>query len=210
MARIKDLGGKVFVIAVSSGDLHHYSEEAPFVTKETRGEEFKAAMEYLGVDDFEILYPDTERHERLDVLPRREMIEQFEQGARLSMEKIEPTIVALPAISYNQDHEAVFRAGFTACRPAPPPRKGVPPIVLAYDNTALFWSMEREKFHPNFYVDISDYVERKTKALSLHRSQRKGPLHHASLENVEYTARARGREISCEAAEGYMCLRFAL
>lgn len=210
MARLKYLGAKVYVIAVSAGDLHHFSDEAPFVTKETRIKEFEEAMGYLGVDDFEILYPDTERHERLDQMPRREMIEQFEQRARLSMEKVEPTIVALPAISYNQDHEAVFRAGFTACRPAPAPRKGVPRIVLAYDNTALFWSMEREKFHPNFYVEITDHLEKKLQALKFHRSQRKGPLHHASLENVELLARARGREISCEAAEGYMCLRLAL
>ena len=210
IARMKDLGGEVYVIAVSAGDLHHYSEESPFVTGETRAKEFKAAMEYLKVDDFEILYDDTERHERLDALPRRTMIEQFERDCRLSLEKVEPTIVALPAISYNQDHEAVFRAGFTACRPAPPPRKGVPPIVLAYDNTALFWSMEREKFHPNFYVDITDYLEQKLSALSLHGSQKKGPLHHASLENVKLTAQARGREISREAAEGYMCLRFSL
>ncbi|MCZ6602983.1 MAG: PIG-L family deacetylase [Planctomycetota bacterium] len=210
IARMKDLGAKVFVMVVSAGDLRHFSEGSPFVTCETREKEFQAAMEYLRVDDFEILYPDTEKHQRLDVLPRREMIEQFEQKARLSMEKVEPTIVALPAISYNQDHEAVFRAGFTACRPAPAPRKGVPPIVLAYDNTALFWSMEREKFHPNFYVDITDYLEHKLKALSLHESQRKGSLHHASIENVEYTARTRGREVSVEAAEGYMCLRFSL
>ena len=210
IARMKALGAKVYVLAVSAGDLHHFSDKAPFVTGETRLKEFRAAMEYLDVDDFEILYSDTETHERLDALPRRELIEKFEQGAKLSMEKVEPTIVALPAISYNQDHEAVFRAGFTACRPAPAPRKGVPPIVLAYDNTALFWSMEREKFHPTLYVDITGYLEQKLKALSLHQSQRKDPLHHASLENVEFTAKARGREISCDAAEGYMCLRFAM
>jgi LmbE family N-acetylglucosaminyl deacetylase len=210
MARMKDLGAKVYVIAVSVGDLSHYSETDPFVKGDTRVTEFEAAMEYLRVDDCEVLFNDTERHERLDTVPRREMIELFERDARLSFEKVTPTIVALPAISYNQDHEAVFRAGFTACRPAPPPRKGVPPIVLAYDNTALCWSMEREKFHPNFYVDISQHLPQKLKALSFHGSQRKDPLHHASVENVETLARARGREISVEAAEGYMCLRFAV
>ena len=207
---MKEVGGKVFVLAVSAGDLHHFSEESPFVTADTREKEFRNAMEFLRVDDFEILYKDSETHQRLDMLPRREMIEQFEQKARLSLERVEPTIVALPAISYNQDHEAVFRAGFTACRPGPHPRKGVPPIVLAYDNTALFWSMEREKFHPTLYIDITGYLDHKLEALRKHSSQRKGSLHHASLENVEFLARARGREIACEAAEGYMCLRYTV
>ena len=126
------------------------------------------------------------------------------------MDKIKPTIVAIPAISYNQDHEAVYRAAHTACRPGVPEWKHFQPIVLAYDNTALFWSMEREKFHPNFYVDISNYLENKLTALAMHQSQMRDDIHHSSVKNVEYTARVRGSEISVEAAEGYMVFRHVL
>ena len=83
-------------------------------------------------------------------------------------------------------------------------------IVLGYDNTSLFWSLEREKFHPNFYVDISDFLDHKLKALSMHQSQMRDAIHHSSVQNVEYTARVRGREISVEAAEGYMVFRHVL
>jgi LmbE family N-acetylglucosaminyl deacetylase len=119
-------------------------------------------------------------------------------------------MVAIPVSSYNQDHEAVFRAAFTAARPGVPSIKPFQPIVIGYNNTSLFWSLEREKFHPTFYIDISNYLENKLTALGMHQSQMRDPIHHSSLKNVEYTARLRGSEISVEAAEGYMVFRHVL
>ena len=74
-------------------------------------------MEVLGVDDFEILIDDPEWHLRLDKMPRRDLINLFERDARLAVDRIHPTMVAIPAPSFNQDHEAVFKAALTACRP---------------------------------------------------------------------------------------------
>jgi len=212
MARITRAGGEVYCVVASVGDLEHYSEtdEYRFVTGSQRVEEFSRVMEFLKVNDWDILFRETELHERLDTLPRRRLIELIERDGKLAMDKIKPTLVAIPAISYNQDHEAVFRAAHTACRPGIRERKHFQPIVLAYDNTALFWSLEREKFHPNFYVDISDLLEIKVQAVQMHKSQVKTPIHHSSPENVRLLAQTRGKEISVEAAEGYMCLRFVL
>jgi len=210
MSRIKALGGEVYVVVVSVGDLDHYDGKEGWVMGNTRTSELENAMDLLKVDDHEILYRSTDLHERIDTLPRRELIEQFEKTGRLAMDKIKPTMVAIPAISYNQDHEAVFRAGLTACRPGVPEWKHFQPIVLTYDNTALFWSLEREKFHPNFYVDISDYLEDKISALEMHQSQMKPAIHHSSPENVRHLALTRGKEISTHAAEGYMILRWVL
>ncbi len=210
MSRIKSLGGEVYVVVVSVGDLDHYDGKEGFVLGNTRSSEMENAMNHLKVDDYDILYQSTELHERIDSLPRRDLIELFEKTGRLAMDKIKPTIVAIPAISYNQDHEAVFRAGLTACRPGVPEWKHFQPIVLTYDNTALFWSLEREKFHPNFYVDISDFLEDKITALEMHQSQMKPTIHHSSPENVRHLALTRGKEISTHAAEGYMILRWVL
>jgi N-acetylglucosamine malate deacetylase 1 len=207
MARIKALGGEVYVVFVSVGDLHHYKDGDGFVSTDTRKSELVQVMDLLKVDDYDVLYESTQLHERLDSLPRRELVERFERDGKLAFDKIKPTIVCLPAISYNQDHEAVFRAGLTACRPGMPHLKHFQPVVLSYDNTALFWSLEREKFHPNFYVDITDFLDVKLEALRLHKSQAKASIHHSSVENVEHIAHVRGKEISTGAAEGYMTLR---
>ncbi|GMV99746.1 MAG: GlcNAc-PI de-N-acetylase [Candidatus Hydrogenedentota bacterium] len=210
MARIKDLGGEVYCIICSVGDLKHYDGKQAIVEGTTREKEVKDVMDFLRVDDWEILFRDEQTHLRLDAIPRRDLISLFERDARLALDKIQPTILAIPIASYNQDHEAVFRAAWTAARPGVPSIKSFQPIVLGYDNTSLFWSMEREKFHPNFYIDISAYLEHKLKALSMHQSQMRDAIHHSSLQNVEYIARVRGREISREAAEGYMVFRHVL
>lgn len=211
MARLKAEGSEVFCVAVSAGDVHHYNvDKYSFVTGETRLQEFEAAMKTLEVDDYELVYNDSEIHLKLDALPLKELINLFEKDCRLSIDKLKPTMVILPAISYNQDHEAVFRAGFTACRPSLPDVKPMQKIVLSCDNPAISWSLEREKFHPNFYVDITDHLERKLKAVACYKSQVRPRLHHASLENIEWLARVRGREVSAEAAEAFMLHRFLI
>src|SRR5690606_36727943 len=117
MARIKDLGGEVYVMVCSIGDLKHYDGHDATVAASTRADELKNAMEYLEVDDYDILYRDADTHLRLDAIPRRDLIAQIEQESRLSYDRLKPTMVAIPVSSYNQDHEAVFRAAFTAARP---------------------------------------------------------------------------------------------
>jgi len=210
MARIKHLGGEVYCIVCSVGDLKHYDGTTHNVSGGTREEELKSVMEYLDVDDWEVLFRDEQTHLRLDAIPRRDLISLFERDAKLALDRLKPTMVAIPVSSYNQDHDAVFRAAWTALRPGVPSIKPFQPIVLGYDNTSLFWSLEREKFHPNFYVDISDFLDNKLKALSMHQSQMRDAIHHSSVQNVEFTARVRGREISVEAAEGYMVFRHVL
>jgi N-acetylglucosamine malate deacetylase 1 len=207
MARIKSLGGEVYVVVCSVGDLKHYDGSGEIVTGETREQELARVMQFLEVDDWDVLYRDAATHLRLDTLPRRELVAKFEREGKLAFDRVRPTMLAIPVGSYNQDHEAVFRAAFTAARPGVPSLKPMQRTVVGYDNTSLFWSLEREKFHPNFYVDISDFLARKLEALAMHRSQMRDPVHHSSLQNVEYTARVRGREVSVEAAEAYMVFR---
>lgn len=210
MARIKSLGGEVYCIVCSVGDLKHYDGTDAVVTAGAREREFAQVMEFLRVDDWDVLYRDERTHLRLDAIPRRDLIAKFERESKLALDRLRPTMLAIPVSSYNQDHEAVFRAAWTAARPGVPSIKPFQKIVLGYDNTSLFWSLEREKFHPNLYIDISAFLEHKLKALSMHQSQMRDPIHHSSVQNVEYVARSRGREISVEAAEGYMCFRHVL
>ncbi|MBI5093161.1 MAG: PIG-L family deacetylase [Candidatus Hydrogenedentes bacterium] len=210
MARIKSLGGEVYVIVCSVGDLKHYDGKDGMVTGSMRMDELKNVMQYLRVDDYDVLYRDAESHLRLDMIPRRDLIAKFERESTLALDRLKPTMLAIPVSSYNQDHEAVFRAAWTAARPGTPSIKPFQRMVLGYDNTSSFWSLEREKFHPNFYVDISKFLEQKLTALAMHKSQMRDATHHSSVQNVESIARVRGREISVEAAEGYVVFRHVL
>ena len=212
IARIKDLGGQVDVSLISVGSLDHYAANSDGsamrrVTSTTRLREFSEVMKLLKVDDWEVVYTDDAVHLALDTVPRKELVRLIERDARLSIEKVEPTLMLIPASSYNQDHEALFRACITATRPGVRSQRHLVPYVLAYDNASLFWSLEREKFHANFYVDITDYLQIKLQALRLHASQVREPEFHGSPESLELTSRLRGREISVDSAEGFMTLR---
>lgn len=210
IAKIKDAGGEVYVMVFSVGDLEHYNSDFSYVSGDTRAQEFEEVAKFLGIDDYEIIFRDAQTHMRLDSIPRRDLIHVIEKKSRLALDRISPTMVALPAVSYNQDHVAVFYAGFTACRAHDPHVKSFPQTVLAYDNPTLSWNVDHDKFRPNFYIDISDYLNHKIKALSLHKTQMRQSPHHLSVENMEYLARVRGHEISVVAAEAYMCYRFVL
>ncbi len=215
MARVKSLGGEVYVVLVSVADLVHYGlddngRNTKLVDHRTRLEEFESAMKLLGVDGWDVLFTDEETHLALDMVPRKKIVRLLESDGRLSLDTLRPTMVMIPASSYNQDHEALYRACVTATRPGADGEKYTVPFVLAYDNTSLFWLPEQARFHPTVYVDISAFLEVKIEALRLHASQLRGPLYHGSPEGLELATRVRGREVGVEAAEGFALLRGVL
>jgi LmbE family N-acetylglucosaminyl deacetylase len=206
IAKAKALGAEVFVVCVSIGDLAMYGTVDPLVPGHRRAAELDEAMAVLGVDGYDVLFDDAERHLRLDALPRRDLVALLERDGRYAIDRVRPDVIVLPSPCSNQDHEAVFRAGFTACRPQLPEAKPFVPVVLAADQPQLCWSPET--FKPNFYVDISEFLDLKLKAHGCHVSQLRPPPHHGSLENLEHLARVRGSEVSVDAAEAFFCHRF--
>lgn len=208
IAKVKAAGGQVYVICASVGDLQHYSSENPVVPGTTRAAELRASMEVLGVDGYEVLFTDAGSHLRLDAMPRRELMALIERDATYAIDRVRPTVLILPATSYNQDHEALFAAGFAACRPHLRDQKPFVSMVLACDAVQLGW--RTAPFHPNVYVDISEYLGTKLDALACHKSQLRPAPDPGSLANVERLARLRGAEIGVDAAEGFECHRMVL
>ncbi|HEY4021570.1 MAG TPA: PIG-L deacetylase family protein [Pseudonocardiaceae bacterium] len=213
IARMKTLGSEVYALVVSVGSLDHYGNDRQpgmhMVTADTRLREFEATAELLKIDDWEVLYPGGSEHMALDTVPRKDIVRLLERDARLSIEQLQPTMLLMPWMSYNQDHEAVFRACITATRPGDPAVRHLVPHVLCYDNTSLFWAPPQERFHPNVFVDVSEFRAVKMQALRTHASQVRGPLFHGSPEATDLAAQVRGREISVGSAEGFVALRMA-
>ncbi|MDO5752141.1 PIG-L deacetylase family protein [Arthrobacter sp.] len=212
IARIKSLGGEAFVLLGSLGGVDHYGsasrgETMHRVSANTRLDEFNTAMGLLKVDDWDVMFPQESMHLALDTVPRKDLVRIIERDSRLSVQNIQPTMLLIPSISYNQDHEALFRACMTASRPGLRTERHFIPHVLAYDNTSLFWSPEHERFHPNFYIDVSEFLDVKLNALRAHASQIRGPLFHGSPEGLDLQTQLRGREISVHAAEGFVTHR---
>jgi N-acetylglucosamine malate deacetylase 1 len=210
IARVKDAGGKAWVMVLSTGDLHHFDDTGKKTRKSTRRDELGAAMKTLGVDGWEIVYEDTRLHLALETLPRKEIADQIERRAQFATEKTKPTMIVLPAPSYNQDHEAVYKAGIAACRPHLEALKAFQRFVLVADAPQLAWGGEGV-FRPNFYVDISGrFLDLKLKAFHCHKSQIRPEPSQAGAGAIRILAEARGREIGVPAAEAFECRRFVI
>jgi LmbE family N-acetylglucosaminyl deacetylase len=222
IAKIKDSGGKVYVLVFSAGTLEHFSvENADFgeslsdgrsvlrrVSVEKRVTELEEVMRFFEVDGWDLFYKDSKIHMQLDTLPRKELINIIERKSSVSLEKIRPTMVCIPHPSFNQDHEAVFNASISALRPYLYTTKAFQNIVMIMDAPHLAWG--KEPFRPNFYVDITKYLDKKLQAYKLHKSQVRPEPHISSVESLQQLALWRGKEISTYAAEAYQCIRFVL
>ncbi len=116
--------------------------------------------------------------------------------------------MCIPHPSFNQDHEAVFNACISALRPYLYTTKAFQNVVLIMDAPQLAWG--KEHFIPNFYIDITKYLNKKLEAYRLHKSQVRPEPHISSIESLQQLALWRGKEISTFAAEAFQCLRFVL
>jgi LmbE family N-acetylglucosaminyl deacetylase len=203
IAKTKALGGKVFVIMFAVGNVKQIGGES---STDKRIKEVEQVMEYMKIDGSEIVYMDDNIHLKLDAMPRKELIDVIESNARYSLNNTNPDIVAIPSLAcQNQDHEALFHAAFTACRPRVKERLNNAPAVLIYEQVDNLWTSRN--FKPNFYVDISDYLDAKVQALSLYKSQMREEPNLRSIENVKRHAHLRGSEICVKAAEAFECHR---
>ena len=219
LARVKQLGGEVYCRVASFGGITQYTRtfqvpvggdaaEMRYVSGEERRAEFDAVMKLLTVDGWDVLYDDA-RHMRLDAVAMKDIVGVLERGGDLSLDALRPTVVLIPARTFNQDHDVLFRACLAATRPqVPATSRHVPPNVLVYDNGTAYWSDQPGRFSPNVYVDISGVLGVKAKALAMYASQNSAP---DAAEDLGITAaRFYGQRIGTAAAEAFEALRITV
>lgn len=203
-------GAEVALMIISVGDLVRVGGGNELRTGSERVVEVETVRHFLGAARAEVVMTDEQSHLRLDAIPRRDLTAIIERDSPLSIRNFKPHLVFLPAPSYNQDHEAVCKAGLTACRPHDPAALPMPPGVLLYEYPPNSWCLPQDQFTPSFYVDIGDYLDQKIAAYRLYESQARDGMHQNSPDNVRTLALLRGREVGLTAAEAFQTLRFVL
>jgi len=114
MARLAAAGAKLHVLYLAVDGFHHYGLERETTFAE-RVAEIEDVLSLFGERcTHEIAYPDEGMIERLDALPRRDLVDRFEHA----LNEHRPDLLLIPSgHDYDQDHIATFKAAHAAARP---------------------------------------------------------------------------------------------
>ena len=155
MARLADAGARIHVVYLAVDGFHHYGIDGDTTyAQRVDGDRATSSRCSAPTRTYEIVYGDQDLIEKLDTLPRRELVDRFEKV----LNEHKPELLLLPALpDYDQDHQAVFHAAHAAARPiAAQFGKWLTPQILAYEMTKLQWASEPL---PRFgaFTDITEH-----------------------------------------------------
>jgi LmbE family N-acetylglucosaminyl deacetylase len=156
------------------------------------------AAELLGIESVSFAdFPDNQ----LDTVPLLRVVQRIED--RITQYQPD-TILTHHAGDVNIDHQRVHQAVITACRPQP----GYPVKTLLFFEvpSSTEWQPpgSAAAFLPNWFIDISDTLERKLEALAAYGEELRDFPHPRSVEAVEALARWRGATVGVRAAEAFV------
>lgn len=191
------VGDNVYVCVVTRGKMPLFAEEAVLQVRK----EHKEAMDSLGVEDISYLnFPAV----MLEEQHRYEINKSIDEVIK----KYKPETVYIPHFGDMQkDHEIVSEAVMVAVRPR---GNYTVKTVLAYETLSeTEWNVPHASnaFIPNYFVDITNTLSDKLKALSLFKSQVSEFPNPRSLEAVESLAKLRGSNVGVKAAEAFTVVR---
>jgi len=138
---------------------------------------------------------------RLDTVALLDIVKFIE---RLLGQYRPDTVFTHHAGDLNIDHRRVHQAVETACRPQP----GAPVRTIASFEvpSSTEWRLAGgcAVFTPNWFIDISQWLDHKLRALDVYETEMREWPHPRSRRAVEYLARWRGASVGVDAAESYI------
>ena len=143
------------------------------------------------------------------LVPDRPVWEVNREAAAV-LEQTTPDVLYVPfPFDLHRDHRDIFYAFSVAWRPTTPVGRDVRAIYAYETLSETHWNPPYVEagFTPNTYVDISDDLDTKLRALSCYESQLLPFPHARSLQAVEHQARWRGAQVGMQAAEAFVTIR---
>lgn len=149
-------------------------------------------VQYLGLPD-----------NRMDSLPLLDVVQALEAV----LQDIAPQVIYTHHHGdLNIDHRITHQAVMTACRPFP--GSTLREIYGFEVLSSTEWATpQKDPFLPNVFVNISDFLEIKRKALQAYQPEMRLIPHSRSIEHAEHLARHRGYSLGVAAAEAFMTIR---
>lgn len=191
-------GDSVFAIFLTDGiSARDFSNKKDI---ENRKKSANQAHELLGLTDVRYLnYPDN----RLDSIDLLDLVKDLE----VHIEQIKPNVVYTHHYGdLNVDHQIAFKATMTACRPLPD--CSVKEIYSFEIISSTEWSgVVDNYFKPTVYIDITNFIDVKLKAINFYNLEMRDSPHSRSIEHVKSLAKHRGNCVGVDAAEAFIAIR---
>jgi LmbE family N-acetylglucosaminyl deacetylase len=190
-------GDEIRIVAVTDGSSTQYPGDAE--TRERKEREALRAAAELGVEDYVHLdLPDM----RLDTMAHVELNGIVEEHVR----SLSPEVVYTVQPDVNLDHRVLFDAVAVATRPTPahPVRRLLtyaPTSSTEWTPAAVNW------FVPNWYVDVTETLERKVAAFAHYETERREYPHPRSERAIRAAASFHGSSCGCDNAEPFVLVR---
>jgi LmbE family N-acetylglucosaminyl deacetylase len=192
-----DRGDVLRIVVVTDGSSSQYPGDDE--TRARKEEEALRAAAELGVEDYVHLdLPDM----RLDTIAHVEVNRVVEEHVRDHA----PQVVYTAQPDVNRDHRALFDSVAVATRPVPgqPVRR-----VLTYAPTSSTeWTPAAVNwFVPNWFVDVTETLERKIAAFAHYETEQREFPHPRSERAIRAAAAFYGASCGCEYAEPFVLVR---
>lgn len=167
-----------------------------------RNDASRRALEILGCTNFERFdFPDNAM-DRVSLLAITKKIEEFCDGWGTPS-----TVYTHHPQDLNIDHRIVHSAALTAFRPQPSASEQ-PRTILSFEvPSSTGWFGSAPVFQPNYFSDITPYLQTKLLALEAYSEEMRPWPHARSLRAVEALAHTRGSTVGVEAAEAFVVER---
>lgn len=204
--KVKNAGGKVFVIFLTNGTTNDFSKERASTARE-RNIEVENCAEFLEYDGYHIAFEGNDYHLKLDILGQKALMDMIERESPISIEKVKPTIVAFPSInSYNQDHVAAAKAAHASLRTSSKEKHYIDTVV-SYEFPADFWPTSPEPPRNCFLPLTKKELNIKIEALKIYESQWREFPSSRSEKSLTSLAILRGAECMSDFGEAFYSYR---
>lgn len=192
--KFSDEGSEIFFLCFTDGQYGRDTSESGITERENQA---RKACSILGINNSKFhRYHD----QKLDSVSLIDLVKNIEEV----LNSFKPNIVFTHFWGdVNQDHRRVFEACLIATRPTP---KNIINEVICFETpSSTEWGLKT--FSPNYFVDISETLDKKIEAIKQYKKEINDYPHPRSLEAIKNRASYWGTKVGKKFAESFVVLR---
>jgi LmbE family N-acetylglucosaminyl deacetylase len=202
-AKLAQEGHQIFTLILGEGKTSRYEADKTDFSQEIEelNREIRQANKIIGVKEvFVRSFPDNS----FDSVPLLEIVKEIEA----IIEQVKPDIVFTHHVGdLNIDHQIAHRAVLTSARPMKD--KCIKEIYAFEVPSSTEWNaFSRETaFIPNVFVDITETIDVKAKAMAEYKSELREYPHPRSIQHIKDLAKVNGTKVGLDYSENFVLIR---